>query len=287
MLPPKNSLRTGITRTSSRPSDSISGVITGAPSSPVSTPIGAPRRGRNEIVDSPAEEVSLAAGRPRAQTGVGGRVRRGVDRREEPATDPGGLVGAPVELGFERTRHPDAVLVHREPVVAFGGRERAAAPSGSTRRRRTPSACRASPGTRPASRRRCRRPLGPRRRVWKRIAASPLNFEMPSGTTATESSSGNRSRMPAIVSSSTAPSLTPGQTTIWPRTTMSWSSRARSHRRLMRTTRVLQHLAAHVGVGGVDADTCNGESRSVITRSRSASVNRVRVVKFPYRNDSR
>ena len=53
VLPPKKSLRTVITRTSSRPSDSMSGVMTGAPSSPVSTPIGADRRGRNEIVAAP------------------------------------------------------------------------------------------------------------------------------------------------------------------------------------------------------------------------------------------
>ena len=56
--------------------------------------------------------------------------------------------------------------------------------------------------------------------VWGRIAASPLNLEIPSGTTATESRSGYWSRMPAIVSASTAPSLTPGHTTIWPRTVM-------------------------------------------------------------------
>ena len=33
--------------------------------------------------------------------------------------------------------------------------------------------------------------------------------------------------------------------------------------------------------------TFNGDSRSVTTRSRSASVNRVSVVKFPYRNERR
>jgi hypothetical protein len=33
--------------------------------------------------------------------------------------------------------------------------------------------------------------------------------------------------------------------------------------------------------------TYSGLRPSVTTRSRSASVNRVRVVKFPYRNDSR
>ena len=37
---------------------------------------------------------------------------------------------------------------------------------------------------------------------------------------------------------------------------------------------------AHVGIGGVDADV-SGDSRSVTTRSRSASVKRVSVVKLP------
>ena len=44
---------------------------------------------------------------------------------------------------------------------------------------------------------------------------------------------------------------------------------------------VAQHLGPHVGVGGVDRHVAAGLSRSVTTRSRSASVKRVRVVKFP------
>ena len=143
--------------------------------------------------------------------------------------------------------------MHREAVVALGGRERALRPSGSTRRRRRPSAGRAWRGRRPASRRRCRPRPAPRPRVCSRIAASALNFEIPSGTTATESSSGTGRARPASVSSSTAPSLTPGHTTIWPCTSMPWSSSARSQRRLIAPRRFRSMLAADVGVGGVDA----------------------------------
>ncbi len=56
------------------------------------------------------------------------------------------------------------------------------------------------------------------------------------------------------MSSSTAPSLTPGHTTIWPRTSMPWSSSARSQRRLIAPRGFLSISAADVGVGGVDAD---------------------------------
>ena len=103
---------------------------------------------------------------------------------------------------------------------------------------------------------------------------------MPSGTTATESSSGNRSRMPAIVSASTAPSLTPGHTTIWPRTAMSWSSSARSQRRLI-APRGFFSMWLRTSGSVAWMLTCSGDSRSVTTRSRSASVNRVKRGEVP------
>ncbi len=92
--------------------------------------------------------------------------------------------------------------------------------------------------------------------------------------------------MPAIVSASTAPSLTPGHTTIWPRTAMSWSSSARSQRRLI-APRGFFSIWLRTSGSVAWMLTCSGESRSVITRSRSASVKRVSVVKLPYRKDKR
>ena len=86
--------------------------------------------------------------------------------------------------------------------------------------------------------------------------------------------------MPANVSSRIAPSLTPGHTTTWPRTVMPWSSSARSHRRLM-PPRGFFSIWLRTSGSVAWMLTCNGDKRSVITRSRSASVNRVSVVKFP------
>ena len=62
---------------------------------------------------------------------------------------------------------------------------------------------------------------------------------------------------------------------------MPWSSRARSQRRLVAPRRLRSMPAADLGVGGVDADVAAATGRSVTTRSRSASVKRVSVVKFP------
>ena len=83
-----------------------------------------------------------------------------------------------------------------------------------------------------------------------------------------------------------APSLTPGQTTTWPWTSMPWSSRARSQRRLVAPRR-LRSMRARTSGSVAWMLTHSGDRPSVTTRSRSASVNRVRVVKLPYRNDSR
>ena len=108
----------------------------------------------------------------------------------------------------------------------------------------------------------------------------------PSGTTHNDASSGNRSSTPARVSSSTAPSLSPGHTTTWPCTSMPWSSRARSQRRLVAPRR-FRSISVRTSGSVAWIDTFSGLSRSVTTRSRSASVNRVSVVKFPYRKLSR
>ena len=56
------------------------------------------------------------------------------------------------------------------------------------------------------------------------------------------------------VSSRMGPSLTPGQTTTCPWTSMPWSSKARSQRRLVAPAAVAQHAGPDLRVGGVDAD---------------------------------
>ena len=67
---------------------------------------------------------------------------------------------------------------------------------------------------------------------------------------------------------------------------MPWSSSARSQRRLV-APRGLRSICAR-SAGSVEwMLTCSGDKPSVTTRSRSASVKRVSVVKFPYRKLSR
>ncbi len=61
---------------------------------------------------------------------------------------------------------------------------------------------------------------------------------------------------------------------------MPWSSSARSQRRLVAPRR-LRSISARTSGSVAWIDTLSGLSRSVTTRSRSASVKRVRVVKFP------
>ena len=136
-----------------------------------------------------------------------------LDPREEARTRSGRLVRLSLELGLERTRHADAVLVHREPLVRLRFGERPSARAGSTRPPRTRAGDRAPNGTRLASPRRSRRPWTLRPAVCARIRGSVEYRLTPKGTTHTVESSGKRSRMPTIVSSSTAPSLMPGQTT--------------------------------------------------------------------------
>ena len=118
------------------------------------------------------------------------------------------------------------------------------------------------------------------------MRASVLKRDTPSGTTHTDANSGNRSSTTACVSSSTEPSLTPGHTTTCPWTSTPWSSSARSQRRLVPPRRLRSMPALTTGSVAWML-TYSGVRPSVTTRSRSASVNRVRVVKFPYRNDSR
>ena len=61
---------------------------------------------------------------------------------------------------------------------------------------------------------------------------------------------------------------------------MPWSSRARSQRRLVAPRR-LRSMRARSSGSVAWMLTLSGLSRSVTTRSRSISVKRVRVVKFP------
>jgi hypothetical protein len=61
---------------------------------------------------------------------------------------------------------------------------------------------------------------------------------------------------------------------------MPWSSRARSQRRLVAPRR-FRSISARTSGSVAWMLTYSGLSPSLTTRSRSASVNRVRVVKFP------
>ena len=60
-----------------------------------------------------------------ARSAIVRRVARRVDGGEEPASRAGDIADVAVELTLERPRHSHAVFMHREPVVSFGGRERA------------------------------------------------------------------------------------------------------------------------------------------------------------------
>ena len=271
MLPPKNSLRTGTTRTSSRPSR---GEQRREHARAVLAREDGDGRGRlpaRGAADGRLVVASAAPGSPR---------RRAVDPCEEPGLHADGLVDLAEQLGLEGARHADAVLVHGEALVGLGRREgttgqqvvlvggerQAPAEHAAEHRLRTP--------------RRCRRPPPPRRGC---AAAWPASCECrltPSGTTHSDASSGYSSSTPVSVSSSTAPSLTPGHTTTWPCTSMPWSSRARSQRRLVAPRR-LRSILARTSGSVAWMLTLSGLSRSLTTRSRSSSVKRVSVVKFP------
>ena len=103
----------------------------------------------------------------------------------------------------------------------------------------------------------------------------------PRGTQATVASSGYRSSTPARVSSRTAPSLTPGQTTIWPWTSMPAVEQGLQPAQAGRPPPVAQQVGPGRSGSVAWMDTNSGLSRSVRTRSRSISVKRVSVVKLP------
>ena len=111
-------------------------------------------------------------------------------------------------------------------------------PSGSTRRRRRPSAGRARRRTPPATGRSTSSTASASPGAWTRMSGSVLWALTPSGTTPTLASSGNRSSTPRKCRRAPAPSLTPGQTTTWPWTSTPASSSSRSHRRLVAPRRL-------------------------------------------------
>ena len=100
-----------------------------------------------------------------------------------------------------------------QPSYASSGGERPLARGGSTRRTtytsRRPSAARNRACQRSTMSTTARASAS----VWTRISSSRLCALTPSGTTPTVASAGKRSSTPSSVSSSTAPSLTPGHTT--------------------------------------------------------------------------
>ena len=239
VLPPKNSLATGRTRTSARPSVGPAAArAPGRPYSPVRMPTGRSRRpGERDgsIGRSRAHERRVA--RRVARRPVAGG-RRAVDPGEEAALDARSPPRpAPSELLLEGAGHADAVLVHGEPLVVVGGRERAPGQQVVLVGGVHQPAAEGGPVDVLPVRDGVDHGLG-LGRVWPRMAGSGLKREMPRGTRHSDASSGYWSSTPARVSSSTAPSLTPGHTTTWPWTVMPWSSRARSHRRLVAPRRL-------------------------------------------------
>ena len=156
-----------------------------------------------------------------------------------------------VDLGREDARHADAVLVLREALVLVGLGER---PVGHevvlVGREDQPATERVEVPLLPrVDRVEHRLRLGARVRTHVGLVEWS---DTPSGTTPTVASSGKRSRMPSSVSSSTAPSFTPGHTTIWPCTSTPASSSAPSQRRLVAPRRLRSSRGADLGVGRVD-----------------------------------
>ena len=217
-----------------------------------------------------------------AQSGVGRRIRRqrrGIGRGEEAAPRAGRCVGGAGELHLERTGHPDAVLVHRETVVAVGGRERAVGHEvvlvggvheGSAERRRV-HVLPVLDGVDDRPR------LGERVRAHVRLG---VELRHPEGDDRhlgelgilVEDAGECVVEGGAVVDAGTDDDLTAHLDPV-----VEQGAQPAQARR----PRGLRNIRARRS-GSVEwMLTWSGESRSVITRSRSASVKRVRVVKFP------
>ena len=242
-----------MTRTSSRPSAVDQRSIT----------VGAELAGQDPDRRGAARPQGDGGSRVRGpQAGVRGRVRRQRARNrcwqstaaKKPRRGPVGVRRRAGELELERAGHADAVLVHREALVGVGVAGTAGRPSGSTRRRRGPSAGRAPPGTRPASPRPRRRPRPPRPWCARASPASGLNREIPSGTTATDVSSGYSvedagervvERL-AVVDPGAHDDLAAHLDAVVEERAQPAQAR--------RASRVAQHPRAQLGIGGVDAD---------------------------------
>ena len=171
MLPPKKWLTTGTSRMSSRARDATSGPSTRAPYSPVRMATG-------------CRPVAGAGRRARPRGPVAGG-RGPVDGGEEPGPDPEGGPLVPAEGGLEGPGHAQAVLVLGESLVGVRQAGRAARPSGSTRRRRTPSASRWRSRKVSCQRATVSQTAAASSVVWGRMAASWENRLTPRGTQAT------------------------------------------------------------------------------------------------------
>ena len=275
----RSRFRTGTTRTSSRPSRATSGASTRAPYSPVR--IHSDRVSFGQRSEDGRVLASGGVGWGRRRGGRRGSPRRG-RRRPRRRSRPWCPARRRCRRGARRRRPGPCRCRPR----AWGSPRRrrragtAGRPAGSTRRRRT----RAAAEHRVEDALPLLDGVDDGRRLLDRVRAPPgSSFEWrltPRGTTHSDASSGYSSSTPASVSSSTAPSFTPGHTTTWPCTSMPWSSSARSQRRLVAPRRLRSMRRARRGRWR-GCSRRAGDSRSVTTRSRSASVNRVSVVKFP------
>ena len=219
MLPPKNRLSTASSRTSAPGQEGAE--HPGA--------VGAGDHGHRAARPGPLGPD----GRRRPRVAPGSR-RRGArrPRRRSRGAPPAPPTRSPPKAALEGPDHADAVLVLGEPLVAVGRRHRPLgqqvvlvggedqAPSEHREEHLLPAG------------RRCRRPRPPRRGVGPHVGLVGVAAE-PERHHADRGQLGYSSRMPAMVSSSTAPSFTPGQTTTWPWTSMPPASRHSSQRRLV------------------------------------------------------
>ena len=226
------------------------------------------------LTASQARVAGRVAGRPVPSAGAPST------QAKKPALRPGRRATGTVELVLERARHADAVLVHLEALVRRRRRERSAAEEvvlvGGEHH---PPAEHVEEHVLPVlePRRRPRPRLVACVQAHRRLGVEPRHPERHDRDASqlgvpVEHAGERVVERRAVVDAGTHDDLAAHL--------MPWSSSARSQRRLVAPRR-LRSIRARSAGSVAWMLTFNGESRSVTTRSRSASVKRVRVVKFP------
>ena len=288
-LPPKNRFSTAMTRTSTSTSadqraEDRAPRLAGEHARGASA--GTERRDRpagrwsvpaDHPVTDDAERGGSSGRRPRAAAGSPSAGVLAVDPGEEAGlgtvASPSLWPGAPARRCRPCPRRPRAWRTPRRPWPPG----RAARRGGSTRRRRHQApAEHVQEGLLPAL---TRSPTGAASSwVWGLIRGSVLNWLTPRGTTASiELRVAVEHPGEGVVSS--WPSLRPRQTTTWPWTSTPGRAGPAATGGCGAPP-VAQACGPDLGIGGVDRDVQRAEPLGP-TRSRSDSVKRVRVVKFP------